>query len=110
VYVRDNFCGWSALGPISLFIEDVIGIKEADAFKSELKCDFARDIKGRIGVENYRFGDIVCSLIATTREITVESSGAFTIVADGKRFAVKAGRNRFKRESCAKKQERITRE
>ena len=49
VYMRDDFCGWSALGPISLFIEDVIGIKEANAFKRELKCDFAKDIKGRAG-------------------------------------------------------------
>ena len=49
VYVRDDFCGWSALGPISLFIEDIIGIKEANAFRGELKCDFARDIKGRAG-------------------------------------------------------------
>ena len=97
MYVRDNFCGWSALGPISLFIEDVIGIKEANAFKGELKCDFAKDIKGRAGVENYRFGDIVCTVIATAGEITVESNGAFTLVADGRRLTVKAGRNGFKR-------------
>jgi hypothetical protein len=97
VYVRDDFCGWSALGPISLFIEDIIGIKEANAFRGELKCDFARDIKGRAGVENYRFGDIVCTVIATAGEITVESNGAFTLVADGRRLTVKAGRNGFKR-------------
>ena len=97
VHVRDNFCGWSALGPISLFIEDIIGIKEANAFKGELKCDFARDIKGRAGVENYRFGDIVCTVIATAGEITVESNGTFTLVADGRRLTVKAGRNGFKR-------------
>jgi hypothetical protein len=95
--VRDNFCGWSALGPISLFIEDVIGIKEADAFKCELKCDFPQSVKGRAGVENYRFGNIVCSVVATTGKVAVESNGAFTLVADGRRYAVKAGRNEFVR-------------
>jgi hypothetical protein len=95
--VRDDFCGWSALGPISLFIEDVIGIKEADAFKGELTCDFAIDIKGRAGVENYRFGNVVCSVVATAGEITVESNCAFTLVVDGKRYSVKPGDNVFKR-------------
>ena len=28
--VRKDFCGWSALGPISLFIENVIGIYEIE--------------------------------------------------------------------------------
>jgi hypothetical protein len=97
VYVRDNFCGWSALGPISLFIEDVIGIKEANAFKGELKCDFAKDIKGRAGVENYRFGDIVCTVIATAQTIEVESNAAFRLLADGREFAVGKGKNVFSR-------------
>ena len=48
-------------------------------------------------MENYRFGGIVCTVIATTGEITVESNGAFTLVADGRRLTVKAGRNGFKR-------------
>jgi hypothetical protein len=97
VYVRDNFCGWSALGPISLFIEDVIGIKEANAFKGELKFDFAKDIKGRAGVENYRFGDIVCTVIATARTIEVESNAVFRLLSDGREFSVEKGKNVFSR-------------
>ena len=97
MYVRDDFCGWSAIGPISLFIEDIIGIKEADAFKGELKCDFAKDIKGRAGVENYRFGKIVCSVVATARTLEVEPNAAFRLLADGREFAVEKGKNVFRR-------------
>ena len=96
--VRDNFCGWSALGPISLFIEDVIGIKEADAFRGELRCDFPEEVKGRVGVENYRFGKVVCSVVATSGKITVESNAAFTLVADGRRYAVKEGKTELVRQ------------
>ena len=95
--VRDNFCGWSALGPISLFIEDIIGIKEANAFANTLICDFDRDLVGRIGVEDYRFGQVVCSVLATKDEVSVRSNREFTLVFDGKRHEVVRGENNFKR-------------
>ena len=95
--VRDNFCGWSALGPISLFIEDVIGIKQANAFTRTLCCDFVREIKGRVGVKNYRFGDVVCDIVATTDRIAVRSNAAFTLKVNGKTYAVKPGTTAFER-------------
>ena len=70
-YSRTDFCGWSALGPISLFIEDVIGVKQADAFANRLVCDLPKAPAGRVGVENYRFGRVVCDIVATAGEITV---------------------------------------
>ena len=95
--VRPDFCGWSALGPISVFIEDVIGIKQADAFERTLLCDFDKQPVGRVGVENYRFGDVVCSVIATEKTIEVSSNRPFTLQADGKTFEVGAGKNLFER-------------
>ena len=96
--VRDNFCGWSALGPISLFIENVIGIKEANAFANTLVCDFGRDLVGRVGVEDYRFGQVVCSVLATKDEVSVRSNREFTLIFDGKGHAVVCGENDFKRD------------
>ena len=96
-YSRPEFCGWSALGPISLFIEDVIGVKQADAFANRLVCDFPAAPVGRVGVENYRFGKVVCDIVATAGEIAVESNAPFTLVADGREHAVSAGANRFRR-------------
>ena len=95
--VRPDFCGWSALGPISVFIEDVIGIKEANAFDNTLLCDFERHPDGRVGVEGYRFGNVVCSVIATEETIEVTSNLSFKLLADGREFKVKAGWNVFKR-------------
>ena len=94
---RPDFCGWSALGPISLFIEDVIGIKEANAFTNTLVCDFERNPKGRVGVENYRFGKVVCSIVATTDEIRVESNLPFKLQVDQKCHAVQPGHSVFSR-------------
>jgi len=94
-YSRPDFCGWSALGPISLFFEDVIGIKDANAFTNTLVCDFAKDPTGRVGVENYRFGKVVCSIVATKAEIKVDSNLPFELRVDGKRHAVKTGGNVF---------------
>ena len=96
-FVKTDFCGWSALGPISLFIEDVIGVKQANAFENTLVCDFDRHPKGRVGVENYRFGTVVCSVIATEREIVVTSNAGFTLIADGRSWSVREGRNVFAR-------------
>ena len=98
-FVRHDFCGWSALGPIAVFIEDVIGVKEADAFARKLVCDFEKNPVGRVGVENYRFGDVVCSVIATAKDIVVESNAPFTLVADGKSLSVRKGRNAFSRKA-----------
>lgn len=97
VTARPDFCGWSALGPISLFIEDVIGIKQANAFTNTLVCEFEKKLKGRVGVENYRFGGVVCSVVATEGTIKVVSNMPFTLVADGRQFEVRAGENEFPR-------------
>lgn len=97
VDVAPDFCGWSALGPISLFIEDVIGVKSADAFKNSLTCDFERKPKGRVGVENYRFGKVICSVVATEDEIMVRSNLPFSLRVDGRVLPVKVGENRFRR-------------
>ena len=95
--VRPDFCGWSALGPISIFIEDVIGIKEANAFENTLMCDFEKHPKGKVGVKNYRFGEVVCTIIATEKDIKVSSNLPFTLIADGREFNVRTGKNSWRR-------------
>ena len=94
---RYDFCGWSALGPISIFIEDVIGIKQADGFEKTLVCDFERKPAGKVGVRGYRFGPVVCDVTADEKTIEVTSNLPFTLQADGRTFQVRKGRNRFAR-------------
>ena len=100
-YSRPDFCGWSALGPISLLIEDVIGVRQADAFLNRLVCCFPIMPEGRVGVLNYRFGDVVCDIVATKDALAVESNAPFTLVVDRKALDVKAGRNFWERPSLA---------
>lgn len=95
--VRPDFCGWSALGPISIFIEDVIGIKEANAFDNTLACAFDKHPEGRVGVRNYRFGNIVCSIIATDKKIKVTTNKPFTLITDGRNIEVPAGKSTIRR-------------
>ena len=99
VDVAPDFCGWSALGPISLFIEDVIGVKQADAFANTLTCDFEKNPRGRVGVENYSFGKVTCSVLVTAADITVNANLPFTLKADGRTFAVRPGCNVWHRQS-----------
>ncbi len=94
--VRQDFCGWSALAPISLFIENVIGIRKADAFNNTLFWDIPENIKGKLGVTSYQFGDITTDLLYENNEINISSDKDFSLVVYEKTYSVKAGRNTFK--------------
>lgn len=92
--VRPDFCGWSALGPISLFIENVIGVHHISAIERVVKWRLHQP--GLHGVRRLRFGDIQTDLIAIgDGSIDVKSSGPFTLEVNGKPFAVSAGEQRF---------------
>lgn len=89
--VRPDFCGWSALGPISIFIEDVIGIREADAVKRELRWELPERITGAIGMRNFRFGSIVTDFVLERGCCRVHSNEPYTMVVSGRDFAVSTG-------------------
>lgn len=81
--VRPDFCGWSALAPIGLLLEDVIGVYSVDAFENRVKWRVPEGIPGKIGVRNLRFGDAVCSLEADGGVIQVESNRSFHLEING---------------------------
>ena len=95
--VREDFCGWSALGPTAAFIEFVIGIYDIDAFKKVVKWNLPETTVGRTGIKNLRFGGITADLVAQGDDITVVSDGSFTLELNGKSYCVAAGTNNFKR-------------
>ena len=82
-HVAPDFCGWSALGPISLFIENVIGIRSANAFTHTVVWDLPLVNAGNAGVRDYRFGNVVCDLIYDGRFVHVRSNASFTLIANG---------------------------
>lgn len=92
--VRKDFCGWSALGPISLFIENVIGIYDVDASKNHVKWNIHHDFEH--GLRNLKFGEAVADLIYSEGKITVETNRAFTLYVGNKKFNVQSGKSVLK--------------
>lgn len=92
---RPDFCGWSALGPISLLIEDIIGIHTVDADKNLVRWRLVSP--ERTGVRNLRFGSVITDLVAEKDGVlAVNSTAGYTLEVNGERFAVKPGKNVFK--------------
>lgn len=93
--VRPDFCGWSALGPICLFIENVIGLTGADAFKNTLVWNLPPEIKGEIGVTGYSFGNVVTDVVYCNGRIRTRSNVPYSLIVNGKTCPVTAGDNSF---------------
>ena len=87
--VRPDFCGWSALGPISMMIENVVGIN-ADGVKREVEWRLRRT--DRHGVRNLRFGGVTASLVFENGQIEIESSAPFLLRVKGVVHKVPVGR------------------
>ena len=93
--VRPDFCGWSALGPISIYLEYVLGFYKIDAFEKVVEWAKPKDIQGKIGVKNLRFGDIVADIIADEKICRVKTNKPFTLKMNDKMLAIKKGENIF---------------
>ena len=93
--VRKDFCGWSALGPISIYIEYVLGFHSINAFEKVIEWEKPDSFKGEIGVRNLRFGDIVTDVIADGNECRVRSNAPYTLKICGKAYEIKSGENIF---------------
>ncbi len=79
--VRPDFCGWSALGPISMLIENVLGFYDVDATAAKVKWHKHRT--GRHGIRGLRFGSIVADIVAEGGRVTVQSNRPFTLEING---------------------------
>ena len=95
--VRQDFCGWSALGPISLFIENVLGFREVNALTRTIRWDLNKQ-QGRQGIRHLRFGDINCSVEyePSSNAILTTTNKPFTLVVNGKRMKVRKGTHEVK--------------
>ena len=91
--VRQDFCGWSALGPISLFIENVLGFRNVDAITHTVTWRLNK-AQGRQGLRKLRFGDVECSIVYEPEAgaIVTDTNHGFTLIVNGKRIKVKAGK------------------
>jgi len=92
-WVRPNFCGWSALGPISMFIENVLGFHKIDGVNRQIHWNLQSET--RTGIKNLVFSDITTSIVAEAGRIQVTASADYTLIVNGNDFAVIAGENEF---------------
>lgn len=91
--VRPDFCGWSALGPISIYLEYVLGFHTINAFENVVEWAKPNDITGKIGVKNLRFGKVVTDIVADGNTCKVISNQPYTLKINGKEFSIQAGEN-----------------
>ncbi len=92
--VRQNFCGWSALGPISLFIENILGFHQINASKKEVHWRHYQS--GKHGINNLRFGNITTDIISDGNTVKVKSNSPYSLIINKKRYAVKKGQTTIK--------------
>ncbi len=90
--VKPNFVGWSGLIPISMFIENIIGIV-ADG--STNRVTWRTSSTARHGIQSLRFGNVTTTLIREGDTIAVESTSPYTLVVNGKEYQVNAGNNQI---------------
>ncbi len=86
---RPDFCGWSAIGPVSLLIEDVLGFHDIDALQGRICWNKIQP--GRHGIKRLSFGEIVTDIIADGRTVSVASNHPYTLVINDREFSITAG-------------------
>ncbi|MEG1979905.1 MAG: hypothetical protein RR060_04220, partial [Victivallaceae bacterium] len=67
----------------------------ANAFTNVVKWALPPVIKGKLGIKNYSFGDIVFDAIYDNGVISVKSNQAFSLEVDGKLHKINAGSSSF---------------
>lgn len=93
---RPEFCGWSALGPISLFIENVLGFRHADALTRTLHWSLKRE-NGTHGIRSLKFGDVATDIIfnADTGKIEATANVPYTLRVNRRTIRVQAGTHTY---------------
>jgi glycogen debranching enzyme len=92
--VRKDFCGWSALGPISLLIENIIGISNFDANAKILTWNPGISC-GRLGVRNLNFAGGKIDLIREDDTIRIRCEFPMTVYYKKQKLDCKKGENIF---------------
>ncbi len=90
-FSRPDFCGWSALGPISLFIENVLGLREVNAMERRLVWT-PNSLKTN-GIRNLKIGGLPVTLIARPEQgvADVTLPCPFALTLNGTTYALPQG-------------------
>jgi len=80
-YGRQDFAGWTGLGPVALLIEQAIGL---DIIGAEHRVLWHLREPGRVGLQSFALGKATVSLVAEPeldghRSIAITSTAPFTL-------------------------------
>lgn len=89
--VKADFCGWSALGPISLLIENVLGFYDVDAPSATVRWNLHQSC--RHGIEKLSFGKITTDILYDNGTVTVVTNKPYTLFINGIEHRIRRGRN-----------------
>lgn len=93
--VRPDFCGWSALGPISLFIENILGFRQANAHTQTVQWRLNPEI-GKHGLLKLKFGTTTTDILYDGEEtVLVAANAPYTLAINGRRFDVPKGKTKI---------------
>lgn len=92
VTCRPDFCGWSALGPTSMFIENILGFYKVDALNDSIFWRLKKE-NGTHGIENLRFKNTTTKIVfdQATEIVTVSTDKAYVLNINGKSFDIPVG-------------------
>ncbi|MEC3908872.1 trehalase family glycosidase [Tamlana sp. 2201CG12-4] len=91
--VRPDFCGWSALGPISLMIENVIGFYDINAQNKTVKWNLHKE--GIQGIKNLVFGNVVTDIIYENDVVKVKTNQKFILTINNVDYTINEGINKL---------------
>jgi glycogen debranching enzyme len=86
---RPDFCGWSALGPISMFIENILGFHVINGVENRIKWRLYQ--KERHGIKQLKFGSIITDIIYDGSKVDVISNAPYSLEINGKDFEIHEG-------------------
>lgn len=92
---RPDFCGWSALGSISIYIEYVLGFHTVDAVNNIVKWNKPMIFKGEIGVKNLRFKNVITDITAKGNKCCVKTNAPYTLFINNREYKMTSGCNMF---------------
>ena len=92
--VRKDFCGWSALGPISLLIENLIGVSGFDSDARSLTWNPGVP-EGRLGIRNLNFCGGRVDLVRENGMLRIGCGFPMTVYFKQHKLECKIGENIF---------------
>ena len=88
-FVHADYVGWSGVGPISLFIEYVLGFHTIDAAGKRVEWDLHWPEKH--GIKRLSFGSVQTDIIYEAGMVTATTNEDYTLVINGEEHEVSAG-------------------